>query len=143
VKSRYFRIEEFVSKPVAIKFGEKAWAFIDPRLVETMDFIRELSEDHKITINTWLWGGNYSQRGLRENTSDIVKEKTKADEMYLSAHVLGMAVDFDVEGYSAEQIREVLGLIKDKLPHKIRLEQGVNWVHLDVRDDNEEKIHLF
>jgi len=141
--SRHFRLEEFVSAPVISKLGDKAWSLLDPRLIETMDFIRDITGKHKITINNWYWGGKFSQRGLRENTCEIVKGKTDANELYLSAHALGMAVDFDVEDYTAEQVREKLLLLERCLPYKIRLEKGVNWVHLDVRDDNEEKIYLF
>jgi len=37
----YFEIEELVSKAVFDKEGENAWRFFDPRLLETMLFIRE------------------------------------------------------------------------------------------------------
>lgn len=73
--------------------------------------------------------GSSSERGLRCNLCSIVKSKTKP---YLSAHVLGKAGDFTVDGISAFEAR---GLIKESaslLPCKIRLEGEVSWLHIDV-----------
>ena len=55
MKSKYFKIYEFVSPEVYKIFGDKAWQFIDPRLVETMNFLREVF-GRPITINDWWWG---------------------------------------------------------------------------------------
>lgn len=143
MKSKHFRIEEFVSKAVFDALGEKAWALLDPRLIQTMDLIKEVVGDRSVTINNWLWGGSFSQRGFRENTSQIVTDKTKAGKLYLSAHTVGMAADFDIKGFTAEQVRNLLVLLECTIPYKIRLEDGVSWVHLDVRDDNKEKVYIF
>jgi hypothetical protein len=54
-----------------------------------------------------------------------------------------MAVDFDVTGMKAEEVRK---WIKDNqifLPYPIRLEEDVNWVHLDVRSDGFRNITWF
>ena len=88
--------------------------------------------------------GKFTQRGLRENICDIVLTKTIQDKLYLSAHVLGMGVDFDVEGYKAEYIRKELVELSPSLPHPIRLEENVTWVHLDVMVYKQRKIiHFF
>ena len=47
----------------------------------------------------------------------------------------GTAVDFDVQGMSAEEVRKWIERNKVLLPYPIRLEEGVNWVHLDMRND--------
>ena len=144
----YFCIEEFVSKTVFDKYGDKSWQFINPRLLHTMLVIRkELGKS--ITINNWKWGGKFSQRGLRENTSSIVMSKNRLGKTYLSAHVLGSAVDFDVKGMDAMDVRIWLVGSASKLPYKIRLEnemngKQINWIHLDCysHPDN-DKVHLF
>lgn len=138
-KSKYFKIQEFVSPAVYNKFGELAWQFIDEKLIDTMDFIKEKS-GKTITVNNWPWKGNNTQRGLRENICDIVKEKTLLDGLYLSPHIFGKAVDFDIKGMTAEDVRDWLFTLD--LPYNIRLEIDVPWVHLDVFDRG-EKIYLF
>ncbi len=145
---KYFCIEEFVSKSVFDKYGETAWQFLSPRLLHTMIVIRKELK-RSITINNWKWGGKFSQRGLRENTSSIVSKKTKSNKTYLSAHCLGCAVDFDVKGMEAIDVRIWIAGNPDKLPCKIRLEnemkgKQINWVHLDVysKEDN-PKVYLF
>ena len=54
--------------------------------------------------------------------------------VYVSPHILGKAFDFDVQGMTAGEVRLWLAYNKDKLPYHIRLENYVNWVHMDVED---------
>lgn len=140
-KSKYFKLEEFVSPEVFKKYGEKSWMFIDSKLIETMDFIRE-KLNLPIYINDWNWGGKNTQKGLRENMCDIVQSYTKKRKIYISAHCLGKAVDFNIKGMSAVSFRAWIQLYKDELPFNIRIENHVPWNHLDVYDMN-EKIYLF
>ena len=117
----YFKIEELVSKQVLWKYGEeRSWLFFDPRLLELLLWVR-VTLNKPITVNNWSFGGAFSQRGLRENTCNIVKSKVLNNQTYLSAHVLGMAVDFDVKGMTAQEVRDWL---KDKKAPKYWLHQG-------------------
>lgn len=144
----YFCIEEFVSKKVYKKHGERAWKFICPRLLRTILLIRK-KIDKPITINNWKWGGKFSQRGLRSNLSAIFMSKFRKGHMYLSAHVTGRAIDFDVEGMTATEVRQWLKGIHKELPYKIRLENKMNgkqisWVHLDLYWEHKNpKVYLF
>ncbi len=140
----YFTIEEFVSEDVYKKYGRKAWRFFDKQLLENILFIRQ-TLGSPITINNWHSGGKWQQRGLRENTSSIVSKKTRVKRLYLSAHTLGKAIDFDVKGMTAQEVRMWLVDNGNKLPHKIRVEKKVNWVHLDTACDwdMEEEVYLF
>ena len=139
----YFSIEEFVSKPVFDKYGETAWRFFNSDLLETILFIRE-ELGLGITINTWHKGGLFSQRGLRANLSYLVLQASEKKRLYISGHTLGMALDFDVTGMSACEVRNWLVSIAELLPYKIRLENNVNWVHIDVEDEPKNgKVYLF
>ncbi len=138
---RYFSIKELVSKDVYLKYGETAWQFFDVRLLETLLFIRE-KLDLPITINNWHLGGEFQQRGFRENTCEIVRNRTKKNHIYCSAHVTGQAVDLDVNSMTAEDIRDWIVESQEILPHPIRLEDGVAWIHLDCRDAG-KKVYLF
>ena len=143
-----FTIEEFVDKKTFERHGENAWQFIDLRLLEVVLFIRE-GIGEPMTINTWHKGGRFSQRGLRTNISQIVYKKAVNGKLYLSAHVMGKAVDFDVKGMDAAEVRGWLLRNKNKVPHKIRLENLMNgkpigWCHLDVfYNPSNNKVHLF
>ena len=144
----YFAPEEVVSKEVFTRHGFNSYNFICPMLMEVMVLIRE-GIDKPITINNWKWGGQFSQRGLRENTGYLSKNRTLNNQLYLSAHTLGKAFDFDVQGMKADEVREWIEANQDNLPYKVRLERNfkgnrINWVHLDViQDERLEKVYFF
>lgn len=71
-----------------------------------------------------------TQRGMRCNRCDMVKSKTTP---YISAHILGKGGDFTVKGMTADQARQKIKANAHLLPCPIRIENGVNWVHFDVR----------
>lgn len=130
-----FRIEEFVSRPVLERYGESfCWNLLDPRLLANLDFIRK-KLNRSITINNWLWRGEFSQRGFRENTSQIVKDETLRNKMYLSPHTQGKGIDFDVKGMTSQEVRNWMIKNKEEFPYPFRLENIVNWVHMDVMTD--------
>ena len=145
---RYFNIKELVSEKVYNKYGERAWQFFCPRLLHTLVIIRE-NIGKPITVNTWHNGGSFSQRGLRSNLGAIFLSKFKKGSMYLSAHVMGKGVDFDVKGMTAVQVREWILKNESLFPYKIRLEnkmkgKPISWVHLDVfYNVNNPHIYLF
>ena len=61
-----------------------------------------------------------------------LKEKTLKNQLYLSAHVLGLAVDFNVQGMTDGEVAIWIAYNKDKLPYNMRLERDtVGWTHLD------------
>lgn len=130
----YFDIQELVCKHVYGKFGQSAWQFFDPRLLETLLVIRE-NLGKPIHVNNWQVGGNLTQRGLRCNVCQLVAGKTRMDKVYVSAHMQGTGIDFDVKGMTALEVRDWIKANRILLPYAIRLEQDVDWVHLDMRND--------
>ena len=145
---KYFKIQEFVNKKTYDKYGETAWQFMCPRLLHTMLIIRE-GIGRPITINTWYKGGRFSQRGLRTNIGQIVIKMVRRMKLYLSPHIMGRAVDFDVKGMTAEQVRIWIRTNQRLFPCKIRLEHKmkgkfISWVHIDVFwKKTNSKIYLF
>lgn len=140
----YFDIRELVCQDVYRRHGERAWQFLDPWMIDDLLYIRQ-GMAAKITVNTWMNGGLYSQRGLRCNLCSLLANKTKRGVLYLSAHQQGMAVDFDVEGKTADEVRKWIGQHAAVLPHPCRLETGTSWVHMDVRVDpaKTERVQYF
>lgn len=127
----YFKIEELVCPHVYNRFGESAWEFLDKDLLDVLLFIRE-TLNRPIYVNNWKWGGDKSQRGLRCNCDPLVKEKTYLEKPYLSAHIFGKGVDFNVQGMTAEEVRKWIADYQVYLPCKLRCEESVNWVHIDT-----------
>jgi hypothetical protein len=142
---KYFQLQELVDKEVYSKYRDTAWQFICPMLIESMLVIR-MGLDKPITINNWHLGGRFSQRGLRHNKSAMVVKKRG---IYLSAHCLGKAFDFDVSGMSASSVRDWIEENSSAFPYKVRLEDKLNgkqisWVHLDVyQNESNPKIYRF
>lgn len=141
----YFVIQEFVDPLVYEKYGETAWKFIDEKLLDCLLIIRK-ELDSPITVNNWKYGGKFTQRGLRHNMSPLVSSKNR---LYLSAHLFGKAVDFDVSGMTSIEVRKWIVDNADKFPCKIRLERNLNgkpisWVHLDIMsDETKPKVYQF
>jgi len=128
---KYFVIQEFVGRRTYEKYGESAWKFIDFRLLETILILR-MHLGKPITANTWHKGGKFKERGLRTNLQYIFRGYFKRWRLYLSAHIFGKALDFDVQGMTVEEVHEWIIDHAHLFPYKIRLETGVNWNHLDV-----------
>ena len=101
---KYFKIHELVGRYTFRRYGERAWKFLDFRLLWALLIIRT-NLNRKIAVNNWLWGGRFSQRGLRTNLQQIFSGYFKRFKLYLSGHVLGKGFDFDVEGMTAEEVR--------------------------------------
>ena len=143
---KYFDIRELVSKAVYVKFGEGAWRLFDTRLLETLLALRVDILKVPLVCNNWKSGGSLQQRGFRENTSAIVSDKTKENKMYLSAHTVGQAVDLSSSKMTADIMRNLIVQMKNKLPHKVRIEKAENaptWLHIDVMSAGTAKIEWF
>lgn len=91
--------------------------------------------------------GSRKQRGLRCNCCQLVADKTKQGQNYLSFHILGKAFDINAVGnvMTAEEMRQRIIEKQDLLPCPVRMEKGVSWLHIDIMDptDGEQKIVLF
>jgi hypothetical protein len=142
---KYFSIKELVCKHIYDKFGLYAWQFFDPRLLDTLLAIREKT-GLPIVVNNWAKGGQHTQRGLRCNIDPLVKEKTALEKLYMSAHIQGMAIDFNVVGMSVAETHEWLKKNQIFLPHPIRvesIESAPTWMHIDVRSDGMRQMTYF
>lgn len=137
-KCIHFGIKELVSPIVYQQFGERAWMLFDRATLEDADTIRE-TWGYSLIINDWQWGGNLKQCGLRSNLDQIPKDKTRREQLYLSAHCMGRAFDFhDKMGRNKKLFEHIYSLIlSGKLKTFRRLENwnatssGGGWVHTD------------
>lgn len=132
---KYFDIRELVCPDVYNAFGEKAWQFFDLQFLQMLLITRTEINTEGMICNNWHKGGIFSQRGLRCNLCHECKDKTISGHLYMSAHANGAALDYDVPGLTADQVRIRIIHNADKFPFKVRLESKVNWVHQDCYDD--------
>lgn len=140
----YFIIQELVSPDVYHRYGEEmCWRFFSTRFLCTLLWLREYF-DVPMHINTWAFNKcpydkKYTQRGLRENTCQIVSDKTYDKVPYLSGHVLAEAADAFFVGLDPVKIRKELSELPphELPPFPIRFERNLNgkpisWVHFDL-----------
>lgn len=135
---QYFRVAELVCPHTYRKYGERSWQFLSTDYLHTLLIIRTQILGLPMYCNV----ADYTQRGLRCNKCKMVTNKK---DLYLSAHVLGKAGDFSVQGLTAAQARKKIIENSNKLPHKIRMEANVTWLHIDTLPQYgiTEKVHLF
>jgi len=142
-KSKHFIIQEYVPPAVYAARGDKAWQLIDDRLLRMDDICRE--HFGPIIINTWhsahlIKKYTYrSQSGLR--TTEFYNNQAEFDRSY-SQHKYGRASDkLLVSGYGYDKARAFI-IDNDHLFKDIKgMEEGVNWLHTDVR--NSQSLMLF
>lgn len=127
----YFDIVELVCPHTYNKWKERSWQFLDTAFLHNLLILRRDIIKQPMYCNNWDKQGQFSQRGLRCNICQIVKDKK---DVYLSAHVLGKAGDFDVKSMTAEQARGLILDHQDMLPYPFRLEGKVGWLHFDSLD---------
>lgn len=130
----YFKIEDLVCPHCFKKFGEKSWQFLDTEYLHTILVVRRDIVQEPMFCN----GDGFTQRGLRCNLCQLVRDKTNAGTIYLSAHVNGAGGDFSSPKISAEAMRQKIKAKKDLLPYNIRIEKSVNWLHIDCYDTGEK-----
>lgn len=131
--TKHFNTEELVSKQVFDVIGDDAIKLFDPKAIETLEAIRELV-DVPLICNNWSDGGSRDDCGYRDKLCTIGASK--------SAHKEGKAFDLISTKMSAQEMRDLIVTNQDKLPHNIRIEDEVSWLHFDVRDKG-VKVYLF
>jgi hypothetical protein len=121
-----FIIQEFVDQATYQRFGAKSEWFIDQKLFNITQVLR--NKFGPMTINNWHSGGNRNWSGLRTNSSPYYKP--------YSQHSFGRAVDIIFKDVTAEEASKY---ILDNEIHFITfglggIELGKSWLHIDVRN---------
>lgn len=122
---QYFQVSELVCPHTHSEWDERSWQFLDTAYLENLLVIRRDILQAPMTCNH----GAQRQRGLRCNMCDLVAGK---DSVYLSSHLLGKAGDFTVKNMTAQEARDRIKKQAHLLPHPLRIEGGVSWLHIDV-----------
>ena len=126
---KYFSLYELLPKAIleelAPTYGSRLWNLLDPRVLWTVDRLRE--RFGKTIINTWYWGGGGQYRGWRPWDCPIGAK--------LSMHKTGKAGDLTFVSYGADEIRADIEQSPGHLAytHITTVERKVSWLHFDVR----------
>ena len=129
-----FSLQEFVPKSVWDKYGAKAIWFIDPRIIESAQILRD-ELGVSLTINNWSYGGARYMSGLRIPDMNIYRP--------FSQHAFGRAVDIVSNKISAQEMREHILNNQALYPHITTIEGNVSWLHMDCRNRPEPEIQVF
>jgi hypothetical protein len=134
---KYFQVYELVDRLTYEQRGDEAISVFNPEVLIQLDNLREYF-GVPITINNWHSGGSFEWRGWR------TPEKAKELGAPHSQHRIGNAIDGDVRGMSADDVRAAIIANKDHplLCRIQRLETGITWVHFDLMWVP-DRIHLF
>ena len=126
---QYFKASELVCSHIYSRWGESSWQFLDTDYLHTLLVIRrDILKSAMICNNASM-----TQRGMRCNRCHVVTSKATP---YISAHILGKGGDFTVKGMTADQARQKIKANAHLLPCHIRIENEVNWLHFDVRSQD-------
>jgi len=133
VRSKYFKVHELVPKKMYEKYGKKSWRYVDTRLIESIDKLKEIFNLGTMTINNYVWGGSREWSGIRTPESPYYS--------YGSQHSYANAIDAVFSDYSAEEVRNYIINNQHEFTHIKGMELGVDWLHIDLR--NEDELTLF
>lgn len=130
---KHFIPQELVPRSLFQKYGEQSIRYLDPRMLAVLEVIREWL-DAPMTVNNWHSGGNREWSGIRT-----------ADSPWWSvgsAHSWGMAIDA-VGDWEAEEVRSAVLSGQLELPYPVRLEMGIDWLHVDVMNISQKPVEIF
>lgn len=125
-----FDVRELVCPHCYSQHGENSWQFLSTELLHVLYMLRYEIFLQPIIINNWHNGGKYDERGLRCNMCPLLKNKKS---VYLSAHIFGKAIDFNVGTLTSKEMNQVIRHNSHRFEYPIRLEKNTNgWCHIDV-----------
>jgi hypothetical protein len=126
-KCLHVDIRQLVDPETFATLGDRCWGLFDDKLLSTIDRLQN-RYNHQMVINTWhkKAPNPFRYRGFRSSDCTVGAK--------LSSHRRGQAIDFDVVGMTAEQVRKD---IRDNIENLdimfiTQVENNVNWVHIST-----------
>ena len=128
--SDHFYLDEFIDPIIYGKLGQRSLGFIDKRMIEAAEYIRN-GLNSPLVINNWATGGQYRESGLRR-----YETRTGAS---MSQHKFGRAIDIKVKGYTPTEVHEFIiknerFLVQSQIITTLEaVKDTPTWTHLDCR----------
>lgn len=139
-KPDFFRLEELLPQDffeLNKSRGDLLWLIFDDRVLITLDRLHR-RYDRAMTVNDWLWNRNnpFNYRGYRPPDCVV--------GAMLSQHRYGRAIDTDIKGVSAHEVRKDIRNNENDpdFEYITRIEDDVNWLHFDVGNWIKEKLGI-
>ncbi len=125
-KCKHFAIHELLPPHLFNQMGEKGWKLLDPRMLWTLDQLRD--RYGSMTVNSYYWGGKREWSGLRTPNSPYYSET--------SGHTTGTAADVLFARHRSQKVRDDIFENPDDKAFKFitELELGISWFHFSVRN---------
>ena len=129
--TKNFRLQEFIPKWYYEGYGDKGSIIaLDNRIIATAQWVRDLVGCSMI-INNWHRGGSRNWSGLRTRNSVWYNHRSQHSFGRAFDAVFSTDVDYDEVRARIAQDWPLTG----HLWH-ITMEEGVSWLHVDVRAAN-------
>jgi hypothetical protein len=124
--TKNFSLQEFIYPNLFNEEKEKCIRYLDPRIVNACQIIRE-KVGKPITINNWHTGGDFRFSGLRPFDSAVGAMR--------SQHKFGRAADLKIQGMKGDEMRAVVRKYWSLLKGQITtIEDDTDtWLHIDCR----------
>lgn len=131
--SKNFDIRELVHPDIYNHpaIGDRAKDFIHPNLPVMLEAIKTATGDI-ITINDWLWNGDFINSGLRSAKMPLGKKIT------YSAHYFGTAADLKFKNKTPQEVYFYILNNQGAFPFITRMENieyTDTWLHIEVQTD--------
>lgn len=133
-RPKHFDLRELIDPTTHAAMGERAWQLLDPRLLWTLDALRDAWGP--VVCNTWHVKGQFRFRGYRPPT-----DTTGA--LY-SQHRCGRAADVHFLQASVSEVRAHILKNPDLHPyqHITCVEIDVSWLHFDLRNHDKAALGI-
>jgi hypothetical protein len=141
---KHFKAYEFLPPKEYAQYGAHGLVYhMDVRILITADQVRNFF-GAPVIINDWYWAQH------KKSLEDTLRFRGyrparfyKQPAAWASQHRFGRAIDFNVHGCTAAQVRDVVLNHQTKFEYITRIEDSVDWVHVDCANDPHHGIHLF
>jgi hypothetical protein len=137
--SKNIWLQELVPGAIYTQWGNRSQMFVDPRVVNFLQGIRNRF-NAGVIINTWHNGGSFHNRGFRDPRTGVGG--------LLSQHRFGRAADLHLS--SGPSVQEIYADIMAN--QTWYMDQGITtveeithtptWLHVDCRWTGEDKIRI-
>lgn len=127
--SKHFILQEFVTPEIFSKYSQSCTWFLDPKMIEVADFLRDFLKS-PMTINNWDSGGTLSLRGFRPPDTSL--------GAVLSQHKFGRAFDSNCNDRTPQEVYQLILqnetlFLNAGLTTLEDIESTPTWLHCDVR----------
>lgn len=136
---KHFQAHEYVDPITEKEFSILSFTKMDPRILWTIDRIRE-RYGRPVYINTYNIPKYVEERGKSFRFRGYRPHYYMNGADY-SEHRHGRAIDFDVDGMTAEEVRQdiLANQFDEDFKYITCIEANVNWVHIDCRNYPKEE----